>query len=177
MSRMIRTIVGASVGLAAVASVVGCGYASGDGRGYEWGGLYRSDIRTVAVPIFETRSFSRGDENALTQAIVNQIESRTPYKVVEASRADTIIEGQVVNALAASVSSDTHTSIPQEQLYVVQIDFTWKDLRNGKVLAERRNFEQSTAYYPTLGEGRTAGRQQAIEQLAAAIVDEMQRDW
>jgi hypothetical protein len=174
---MIRTIL-ASLTLCASLGLGGCGYSnSGDAAGYRWGGLYRSDINTVAVPVLRTRSFSRGDEIALTQAIVNQIESRTPYKVVDAARADTILEGQLTAVAQAAVSSDTNTAIPQEQLYIVTLDFVWKDLRTGKILIERRNFEQTAAFYPTLGEGRPVGRQQAVEHLAAAIVDEMQRDW
>jgi hypothetical protein len=170
----IRRLVRCSL-LLSSALLAGCGYTSGEG--YRWGELYRSDINTVAVPIFQSRAFSRGDEVVLSQALVNQIESRTPYKVVDASRADTIIEGQIVSVAQGAVSSDTHTSIPQEQLYVVAVDFTWKDLRTGKIIVQRRNFEQSAAFYPTLGEGRLAGRQLNMEQLAAAIVDEMQTDF
>ncbi len=166
-----------------ILGLVGCGYsnkpvsASGPAAGYTQGSLYRAGVRTVAVPIFSTRSFSRGDEIALTQAVVNQIESRTPYKVVDRQRADTILEGQVLLTAQSAVSSDTHTSIPQEQLYSLSVDFTWKDLRTGKIIVERRNFEQSSAFYPTLGEGRPTGRQLTVEQLAAAIVDELQADW
>ena len=59
----------------------------------------------------------------------------------------------------------------------IDLDFTWKDLRTGKILVERRRFEQSTTYYPTLGEGQFVGSQQNVERLALAIVQEMQADW
>jgi hypothetical protein len=152
----------------------GCGYGV---AGYEYGGLYRQDVATVAVPVFGTKSFSRGDEVALTQALVNQIEMRTPYKVVPRDRSDTIIEGVVSSVASSTISSDDSTSLPQEQVYVITVDFIWKDLRTGRVLVERKGFEQTAAFYPTLGEGRPTGRQATVEALAAGIVDEMSGDW
>ena len=158
----------------------GCGYKNGSGSGsdgYHWGSLYRQDIRTVAVPIFTTRSFDRGVEFNLSQAVVKQIEATTPYKVVPRERADTILEGQVVDVQVSTLSTDTDAAVPQEQMLGLTIDFTWKDLRSGRVLVERRGFEHTATYYPTLGEGRAIGRQQAVERLALAIVQELQADW
>src|SRR4051812_2118332 len=76
----------------------GCGYShSGEGSsssGYEWRSLYREDVRTVAVPIFANKTFRRGVEFQLTQAIVVQLEAKSPYKVVARERADTVLEGE-----------------------------------------------------------------------------------
>jgi hypothetical protein len=162
--------------------LAGCGYkggeaASGEDDGYHWQSLYRDDVQTVAVPIFTTTSFDRGAEFGLSAAVVKQIEANTPYKVVPATRADTVLEGQIVEVKANTLSTNRNSGIPQEQLMALTVDFTWKDLRTGRVLVERRNFEQTAPFYPTLGEGRTTGRQQAIEKLALAIVQELQADW
>lgn len=159
--------------------LAGCSYqhTAADKSGYTHGSVFRSDIRTVAVPAFGTKSFSRGDEVALSQALVTQIESRTPYKVVPIERADTVLEGVVVGTGAGTISADNYTALPQEHLYTISVDFTWKDLRTGQIIVERRNFEQSGAYYPTMGEGRFTGRQSVAEALAASIVDELQGDW
>jgi hypothetical protein len=158
----------------------GCGYShtgSEPKDGYQWRSLYREDVRTVAVPIFATRSFHRGVEISLSNALARQIEAQSPYKVAPRERADTIIEGEVVDVAIDTISNDINNAIPQEQLYVVTVNFTWKDLRTGRVLVDRRNFRQTTTYYPTLGEGRFVGSQQAVERLALGIVQEMQADW
>ena len=140
--------------------------------------LYRDDVRTVAVPIFANRSFERNVEFNLSKAVVNYIESNTPYKVVPKERADTILEGEITHVEIDTVSnSATAGSIPQEQLMQIRVNFTWKDLRNGRILTQRRHFDQSTTYYPTLGEGRFVGEQQNVERLAVAIVQELQADW
>jgi hypothetical protein len=168
----------AGVVVALVLVLSGCGYKKGsDSDGYQWGSLYRQDVRTVAVPIFTTRSFDRGAEFNLSQAVVKQIEATTPYKVVPRERADTILEGQVVDVQVGTMSTDRNSAIPQEQMLGMTVDFTWKDLRSGRILVERRAFEQTATYYPTLGEGRALGKQQAVERLALAIVQELQADW
>ena len=167
-------------------SLAGCGYSQGSGAGagasagrsgYHWGSLYRDDVRTVAVPVFSNRSFRRGVELALSRAIVNQLEATTPYKVVPRERADTVLEGEIVDIHLRALSADIRTALPQEQLYIVRVNFTWKDLRTGKILVERRRFEQTTTYYPTLGEGQFVGSQHNAERLALAIVQELQADW
>src|SRR3954469_20483521 len=139
-----------------LALVGGCGYNKpGDPSGsswYQWKSLYRQDVRSVAVPIFKNKSFERGVEFALSKALVNALEANTPYKVAPRERADTVLEGEVQDVRLRTVSNDSRAAIPQEQLYVVRVNFVWKDMRTGRVLCQRENFEQTASFYPTLGE-------------------------
>lgn len=172
-------------GLMLASATAGCGYTQADysrGISAETAGptsrsLFPSDVRTVAVPIFANRSFERNLEFELSKAVVNYMEASTPYKVVPKERADTILEGEITYVNINTVSNDAYTSIPQEQLMTIRVNFTWKDLRTGKILAQRKRFDQAGTYYPTLGEGRFVGAQQQVERLAIAIVQEMQADW
>ena len=83
----------------------------------------------------------------------------------------------MVDVSVSTLSTDPSAAIPQEQLLGLTIDFTWKDLRSGRIFVERKGFEQTATYYPTLGEGRWTGRQDAVEKLARGIVQELQGDW
>jgi len=157
-------------------AALGCGYSKpGDPSAnswYQWKSLYREDVKSVAVPIFKNKSYDRGVEFSLSKAIVNQVETRTPYKVMPRERADSILEGEIVSVSRQTLSSDPTADIPQEQLYVVRINFVWKDLRSGQILCERRNFEQTATFYPTLAEDQFVGSQQNCEKLALGIVQE-----
>ncbi|HEV8606306.1 MAG TPA: LptE family protein [Tepidisphaeraceae bacterium] len=163
--------------------LAGCGYNQSGGEnnkqqgGYHWNSLYREDIQTVAVPVFGTRDFRRGIEFRLTEAVIKQLEANAPYKVVPKERADTILEGQVTAVKVGTLSKDFQTNLPREQELVITIDLTWKDLRTGKILLQRRGLQQEGIFYPSLGEGEFAGTQQAIERFALAIVQELQADW
>ncbi len=167
--------------LAAVLS--GCGYQQSGvydkniNAGYQWHSLYREDIQTVAVPVFVNRSYRRGVEISLTKAIIQQLEAHTPYKAVAPERADSILEGEIGDAETVTLSNDPLTGLPQEQLYKLVVSFTWKNLRTGQVMVERRGFVQKTRYFPTLGEGQPVGSQDAVERLAMGIVQELQADW
>ena len=72
--------------------LVGC-------TGYQLGNqnLFRPDIRTVHVPIVQSESFRRGLGERLTESMVKEIELRTPYKVVDASQADSIFQARIVD--------------------------------------------------------------------------------
>jgi hypothetical protein len=173
--------------LLAALALSGCGYqqsgkytGTGDPdteHGYRWQSLYRQDVQTVAVPIFTNKSFNRGSEFKLSRAVVQQIEARTPYKVVDRSQADTILEGEISQVRTNTVSLDPRTVLPQEQLLTVTVNFTWKDLRTGRVLCQRKAFEQSVTFYPSLGESTTIGTENATDRLAIGIVQELQADW
>ena len=161
----------------------GCGYSQTGSEnnkqqgGYHWNSLYREDIQTVAVPVFTTRDYRRGIEFRLTEAVIKQLELHAPYKVVPKERADTILEGQVTSVKVGSLSRDFQTNLPREQELVITVDLTWKDLRTGKILLQRRGIQQDAVFHPQLGEGEFAGAQQAIERFALVIVQEMQADW
>ena len=167
-----------------LALAAGCLLTSGcssDGSasiaGYQWKSLYPSDVQTVAVPIFGTRDFHRGVEFQVSSALTHEIEAMTPYKVVSRDHADTILEGEIVSVATGALSNSNETGEPQEQLYTITVNFTWKDLRNGRILVKRTNFQQAATYYPNLGETDYDGEQTAAERLAAAIVHELEAAW
>jgi hypothetical protein len=113
----------------------------------------------------------------LTDAIVKKIEEFTPYKVAPRERADTILEGEIVSVVTATINLDPNTATPQVQQYLIVINFTWKDLHTGKILMSRRNFQQAADYYPTLGEGLEVASENSVDRLASAVVNEMEGNW
>lgn len=163
----------------------GCGYTWSDNGGNflptqsaaPSRGLYRADIGTVAVPIFANQTYYRGVEFNLTKAVINQLEQRTPYKVVAREEADTVLEGQITNIRVRTINRYAFNALPQEQLYLIAVHFTWKDLRTGRIIAERHAFQQTAPYYPVLGEDTYVGTQDAVEKLAIAVVEELQAPW
>ena len=108
--------------------------------GYQWNSIYRTDVQTVCVPIFENKDFQRGVEFAVSDAPVHQIEAFTPYKVVARDHADTILEGEIVSVRTSPLSLSETRQTPQEELACVIVNFTWKDLRIGKIPCRTQEF-------------------------------------
>jgi hypothetical protein len=83
----------------------GCDQTTQNGLlGYHAEELFPEQYQTVAVDIFDNRTFFQGVEFDLTEALVKEIELRTPYKVVANDRADTVITGTIHTVRQLSLS-------------------------------------------------------------------------
>ena len=67
--------------------------------GYRWGQrtLYRPDIRSVHVPVFQSDSFRRNLGERLTEAVVKEIQTKTPYRLASAETADSVLRGRIIS--------------------------------------------------------------------------------
>ena len=97
---LIRSSQRVSIILCAI-SICGC-------QGYKLGSLdlYRPDIRTVYVPMIQSDSYRKGLGEQLTEAVVKEIEAKTPYKVVGREKADTILEVRLVDERKWVIAED-----------------------------------------------------------------------
>lgn len=155
------------------------GCASDPTEGYVLGDTFREDVATVAVPIFENRTFHREVEFDLTDALVKEIERRTPYKVTSAVRADTILNGTIRRVEIDHLSRSPLTGLTEESVLSVTIDFEWTDLRTNRMLLKREQYAGHGLFVPSrpTGEPIELGRFAVVQKLAADIVNEMQADW
>jgi hypothetical protein len=162
-----KTYVAVTAILVALVVLSGCGYTTE--------GLHRTDIRTVAVPTFQSQEFRRGLEQELTRELVRIIELRTPYKVTSQERADTIIEGQVID-LAEHVLAEDEDDVVTESQVTLRVSFRWKDLRTGQIIREGQPHQ---AWHFAASEDQTLRSAQttAIRKLAERIVELMEEPW
>src|SRR3954449_3287605 len=65
--------------------------------GYQVGtaSLYAPDVATVYVPMIESDSYRRDLGERLTEAVVKEIELKTPYKVVSTPNADSVLSARL----------------------------------------------------------------------------------
>ena len=147
------------------------------GCGYTTRSLYNSSIKTVAVPMWRNDTFRRQLEFKLTEAIDKNIEARTPYRLASRSTADSVLTGTIVSVQENVLNSNFQTNLPQQTQVSIAVDFTWRDLRTGKVLEVRKNFAASASEVPAIGTQLPDAEQAVIERLARRIVDSMQKPW
>ncbi|MEX1040636.1 MAG: LPS assembly lipoprotein LptE [Pirellulaceae bacterium] len=164
-----------------VAALGGCAH-------YQLGNrtLYRSDIRTVHVPMFESQSFRRGLGERVTEAVIKEIESNTPYKVVGSDRADTILKGELAFD-RKKVIGRNNLDDPRMLREDLMITYTWTDQR-GQVLGQPVSFEMSPTLagdaivnegmlIPEAGQSITTAQEEAIRDFAKLVVRGMQVAW
>jgi hypothetical protein len=161
--------------------LLACGCA-----GYQVGtrSLYRPDVRTVYVPMFESDSLRRNLGERLTEAVVREIELKTPYKVVHRPDADSILSARIISDTKRVVAEEVN-DIPRdiETDLIVQVD--WSDHR-GQYLMQDANFNFSTIsfsvaqnanFVPEGGQSVATVHQEAIQRLAEQIVSQMESGW
>ncbi len=170
-----------SLALAAVALALFGGCA-----GYRVGAasLYPPDIQTVYVPIFESESYRRNLGERLTEAVIKEIQLKTPYKVVGTPQADSVLTGKILGDTKRVVVEDTNDQ-PRETDVNLVVQVSWLD-RRGNLVAGQRNVPippsvvelgQSGVLIPEYGQSGATAQQQAIQRLARQIVALMETPW
>ena len=172
--------------LVAMACLIAAGWAPGCAA-YRFGvrSMYRTDIRTVHVPIVESDSYRRGLGERLTEALVRQVELNTPYKVVGSpEHADSILRCRLVSdQKGLTIETKTDESRVIEVGFVVEMD--WVD-RRGQSLVQRSevplpssilSITQRSEFVPEVGQSLTTAHQKALEELARQIVAQMEAPW
>ena len=146
--------------------------------GYVSGDLHRRDIRTVYVEMFDSRTFHRQIEYELTHALALQLELHTPYKIAsDRGRADTIIYGSVERVTERVLTQQRQLDRPIADQVVLLAEVTWKDLRNGELLMDRKKFRLSSQYATMLAAGRTSAARAAANEMAVRIVEDLEKPW
>jgi hypothetical protein len=164
--------------------------------GYTTRPNYDPGIRTIRVPIFKNNTFIRGLEFDLTQAVIREIEARTPFKVVSAGcPADTELTGTITVVNKVVINRNQLNEIREAQT-TVGVEIIWRDLRSGEVLsqprpksdpdapppppdapAKPRLVQSRGSYIPELGGTTTTSLQQNVNRLAVQIVSKMEAPW
>jgi hypothetical protein len=163
--------------LALTLSLGGC--ATDPNRGYAFGETYDDSIRTIAVPIFDNSTQSRTLEVTLTNAIIKQIQTRTPWRIAESAGADTILRGSLDNVTLRSLSRIPGVGYVQEQAVTLTVSYQWRDNRTGDILSGRTRLGASATFIPSAGgnERIEHAQREAIEELAAEIVSQLRSSW
>jgi hypothetical protein len=154
--------------------------------GYQIGNqsLYPSQIHTVRVSMFTSNSFRRNLGERLTEAVVKQIEAKTPYKVVNDPNADSVLSGRIVGETKQVLVPDL-TGDARESEINMRVEVTWIDNKGGMLRApgslpcpsEIADVGGTADVVPEVGQSIATAQQQAICRMAEQIVGLMEKPW
>lgn len=147
------------------------------GCGYQTGGLYRENIRTVYIEMFQSKEFRRGIEFQLTEALRKQIDRATPYRNGPKEKADTVISGEILEWREATLGRDFLTDLPRETAGSLVIRWRWQDMRTGKLLVDEPRFVTTIEYVRPVGETVFHARDEAVNRMARRMVEAMESPW
>jgi len=154
--------------------------------GYQIGNraLYRPDIRTVHVPVVQSESYRLYLGERLTEAIVKEIELRTPYKVVDEASADSVLTVRLKSD-SKRVLANNKFSEPRDIETDFFIQTNWIDRRGDLIMTQDNlpaspllvNIGQPANFVPEGGQSLVTAQQEAINKLASQIVGQMEVAW
>jgi hypothetical protein len=154
-----------------------CLSVAGGCAGYQIGNrsLYPTDLKTVHVPMFQSDSWRPDLGEWLTEAVIKEIELRTPYKVVSNPLADSVLTGRILWD-AKRVISENKNDEPRNLLYNAAVHVTWID-KGGRILTQSV-ISVGDHFVPEAGQSITTAEETLIHRLAAQIVSEMEaQNW
>jgi hypothetical protein len=106
--------------------------------GYTTKPNYDDNIKSVYVPIFANITFRRGLEFDLTQAVIREIQLKTPFKVVSNREcADTELTGKIINLNKLMLNRNQLNEVREAET-TLTVEIVWRDLRTGEVLSQPR---------------------------------------
>jgi hypothetical protein len=146
--------------------------------------LYPCEIRTVYVPVFQSASFRRNLGERLTEAVIKEIELKTPYKVVGTSDADSVLSGRITGETKRVLVENRYDE-PREVEVNLQVQAQWVDRQSHlihpmtpvPVPSELVTITENANLVPEVGGSVATGHQQAIHRLAEQIVSMMEAPW
>jgi lipopolysaccharide assembly LptE-like protein len=160
--------------MVAVTALSGC---TGPG-GYSNETLFPKDVTSVRLEMFDNRSFRRGVEYELSDALAKRIEAETPYKIVSSrDRADSVISGQLLSISESALTIDREVAEPLESEVVLTAVVNWKNLNTGRLMINSKTVTAAASYSEFQGQDFTYASARAANKLAQRIVEFMENNW
>ena len=167
------------LGAIAICSLSGC-------AAYQFGSasMFRPGIRTVHVPVVRNDTFRHDLGIRLSEALVKEIDQRTPYKVTGDPNADSTLSCRITNE-TKRVLTETVNDDPRALEAALSVRATWT-ARNGELLMQNSvipnndvaiGFGKDSRFVPEAGQSVDSATQAAIDDLAERIVSQMEMRW
>ena len=122
--------------------LAGCGVG-----GYTHKSLFPQDVRSIYVEMFDNRTFRRGIEYTLSDALAKRIESDTPYKIVsDRDRTDSVMGGQLIVISESILTMERETGQALEKEVVLTATVNWKNLRTGRMMINNESVSAAASY-------------------------------
>jgi len=107
------------------------------GCGYRLGSLLPSDLKTVAVPTLVNKTARPSIEIEVTNGIIEEFKQDGALRVVDKSKADTILIGEIVDYRRVAQVYDGQGTVSQSKL-VLSVDIVFKNLKTDEIILQSR---------------------------------------
>jgi hypothetical protein len=146
-----------------------CGYYSFSGS------TLPSDMKTIAIPVFEDRTSEFGVKESITDYLIQEYTKDNTLKIADPRSADSILEGTITSIRDEAGAYDASEQVKDIKVYV-SIDVKFRELKKQKILWEGQLSQWGT-YEPGSANGRKGGIDEAVKKLVTEIVNKTIAGW
>lgn len=139
-----------------------CGYRMGPGE--PLGGAV-----SVALPVFDNRTWRRGVETDLARHLLTEVHTRTRLEVRETG-ADLVVRGSISRIEEDPLSQTTDEAL-RESSILVTAEVRVIDGRTGEERVPRKTITERESFVPGIGESLRTARAEALRRIASRVVD------
>lgn len=164
------------------------------GCGYQAGFLMPADVHSVCVRMAGNETFwheavkednltGTGQPAAtrpaytmevdLTERLKNEVVRRTSLKLAPESEADTMLTATIKKVGLTTLLRDVNDNVLSQRVSI-NVDFTWRDRRSGRILAEGRGIARPTDFVVSRGETFSTAARTSFDYVAVQIIEQMQ---
>jgi outer membrane lipopolysaccharide assembly protein LptE/RlpB len=134
------------------------------------------DVKTLAVPVFATRTEANGAETAITEALIREFRTRTRFRVTTDSGADAdaVLDGTILKQTSTPLTYNVATQQSSSFVITIVASVTLT-ARDGKILYQNKNYVfreqyQATTDLPTFLREDPAAIQRLSREFAKQLV-------
>lgn len=134
------------------------------------------NVKTLAIPLFASRTTTYHTETALTNAVLHEFNARTRLHVVPNTSGDpdATLRGTLLQEVATPLTYNSETVQASSYLLTIVVSVTLTT-RDGRVLYENKNYVfreqyQSTTDLPTMIDENPAAIERLSRSFAHALV-------
>lgn len=147
---------------------MGCGYTSKS--------LLPQNVNSVYVSIFDNKTFRRGLEFDLTNAIKNEVLFKTRLKLADKDHADSALYGKIHDVKGHVLIENPDAQVV-ETAVTIFVEFSWVDLRTGRTIVDKMGVTQQGEFKATRQEDEKFAEDKAFVDLAERVVNLMEEAW
>lgn len=156
---------------AALCLLSGCGYHTLGAAAH-----LPPEIKTLAVPVFATRTEASGTEQAMTEAVIREFAARTRFRVTPNSGedADAVLHGTILKQTTAPLTYNSATQQSSSFIITIVASVTLT-AHDGRILYQNKNYVfreqyQSTTNLSTFIQENPAAIQRLSREFARQLV-------
>ena len=141
---------------------------------YSFSGSSASNIKSVAVPIFQDQTSEFGIKEKLTDKAIQEFTRDNTLKVTDRRNADSVINGKILRVYDQAGAFSSDETVQDIRISII-VAVQYYDLKKRKVIWEEE-ISQWGVFDPD-SQGRDDGIDEAVAKIASEILNKTVSGW